>query len=420
MMKKLLPLVLAANVAALMAGCGTQSAAPGMNATGAAALTASEATLARRLVVGFKAMPSARAIAELESTHQVKQVKALAKVAMVVFETQGDVTATRQALLAAPNVQFVESELLPKQEPYKAVPVNVRPRQDGSKADPLRAQQWGLDKMNVPAVWASYGTRLKTVTVALVDTGVDLKHPDLQGVLVEGANFDKPGTPPQDEAGHGTMTAGCIAAVANNGQGVAGVAPNAKIMPLKVGNSASSVVEAMMYAADHADMISMSLSFKPTMSEYPAAVETTRRAAEYVMSKGVPMVCSMGNTGTSSKNVPSFFAGKEVPGLIAVGATDKNDRVTSFSTFGDWTSVSAPGAGIVTTAMGGQYKAVDGTSFSTPLTAGVVALMLGNGASKDPTAIKAKLQSTALDIETPGYDIKAGAGRVDALKAVTL
>lgn len=418
MMKKLLPLVLAANVAALIAGCGTQSAAPGMSATGARALSASEATLARRLVVGFKAMPSAQAIAELESTHQVKQVKAIAKVAMVVFEAQGDVSATRKALLAAPNVQFVESELLPKQEPYKAVPVNVRPRQDGSKADPLRAQQWGLDKMNVPAVWGAYGAKLKTVTVALVDTGVDLKHPDLQGVLVEGANFDKPGTPPQDEAGHGTMTAGCIAAVANNGQGVAGVAPNAKIMPIKVGNSASSVVEAMMYAADHADMISMSLSFKPNMSEYPAAVETTRRAAEYVMSKGIPMVCSMGNTGTSSKNVPSFFAGKEVPGLIAVGATDKNDRVTSFSTFGDWTSVSAPGAGIVTTAMGGQYKAVDGTSFSTPLTAGVVALMLGNGAAKDPAAIKAKLQSTAVDIETPGYDAKAGAGRVDALKAV--
>jgi subtilisin family serine protease len=337
---------------------------------------------------------------------------------MVVFETQGDVGATRKALLAAPNVAFVESELLPKQEPYKSVPVNVRPRQDGSKADPLRKDQWALDKMGVERVWAEVGTKLKPITVALVDTGVDLKHPDLQGVLVEGANFDKPGTPPQDEAGHGTMTAGCIAAVANNGQGVAGVAPNAKIMPVKVGNSASSVVEAMMWAADHGDMISMSLSFKPNMSEYPAAVETTRRAAEYVMSKGVPMVCSMGNTGTSSKNVPSFFAGKEVPGLIAVGATDKNDRVTSFSTFGNWTSVSAPGASIVTTSMGGQYRAVDGTSFSTPLTAGVVALMLGHGQAKDPAAIKAKLQKTAVDIEAPGYDDKAGAGRVDAFRAV--
>jgi subtilisin family serine protease len=214
------------------------------------------------------------------------------------------------------------------------------------------------------------------------------------------------------------MTAGCIAAVANNGIGVAGVAPNAKVLPIKVGNSASSVVDAMIYAADHSDMISMSLSFKPNMDEYPTAVETTRRAAEYVMGKKIPMVCSMGNTGTSSKNVPSYFAGNSVPGLIAVGATDKNDKVTSFSTYGNWTSVSAPGAKIMTTAKGGGYSAVDGTSFSTPLTAGVVALMLGHGAPKDPAAIKKILQETAVDIDAPGYDDKAGAGRVDAFRAV--
>jgi len=254
--------------------------------------------------------------------------------------------------------------------------------------------------------------------VAVVDTGVDLKHPDLQGVLVEGYNAAAPGTPPQDGQGHGTMTAGCVGAVANNGIGIAGVAPNAKIMPVKVGNSASSIVDAMIWAADHADMITMSLSIKPGMADYPAAIETTKRAAEYVMSKNVPMVCSMGNTGTMSKNVPSAFAGVEVPGLIAVGASDVNDKITSFSTFGPWTSVAAPGANIITTAMGGAYKAVDGTSFSTPLTAGVVALMLGNGQAKNPAGIKARLQSTAVDIGAPGVDDKAGAGRIDAAKAV--
>jgi subtilisin family serine protease len=416
-LKTLLPLVVAANIVALT-GCAAPAVQTGLTANSDASYGASAATLAKRFVVGFKAMPNAAAIAGIEKAASVSQVKAINKVAMVVFESKGDAKAARQALMAQPGVSFVESELLPPLEPYKAVTVNVRPRQDGSKVDPLRKDQWGLDTMGVPKVLAEAGDSLKPVTVALIDTGVDLKHPDLQGVLVEGANFDQPGTPPQDGAGHGTMTAGCIAAVANNGQGVAGVAPNAKIMPIKVGNSASSVVEAMMWAADHGDMISMSLSFKPNMSEYGVAVETTRRAAEYVMSKGVPMVCSMGNTGSSSKNVPSFFAGSEVPNLIAVGATDKNDRVTSFSTYGNWTSVSAPGAGIMTTSMGGGYKAVDGTSFSTPLTAGVVALMLGHGAKKDPAAIKAKLQSTAVEIEGKGYDDKAGFGRVDAYRAV--
>jgi thermitase len=137
-----------------------------------------------------------------------------------------------------------------------------------------------------------------------------------------------------------------------------------------------------------------------------------------VMSKKVPMVCSMGNTSSSSKNVPSYFAGNDVPGLIAVGATDKTDKVTSFSTWGNWTTVSAPGKDIMTTNMGGKWGAVSGTSFSTPLTAGVVALMLGHGAAKDPATIKAILTKTALDIEAPGYDEHAGFGRVDAFKAV--
>ncbi|MEB3222386.1 MAG: S8 family serine peptidase [Candidatus Sericytochromatia bacterium] len=403
--------------AALLAGCGASGLTPMGSAVTSQGAEASKAVLAQRLIVGFKKSADKAQLAQAEKASGTKAVKAMPKVAMAVFETRGEVKAARQALLALPTVAFVEAELLPEMEPVKAVNVSVRPRQDGSKADPLRKDQWYLETMGVPSVWAA-GRATKSVTVAVVDTGVDLKHPDLQGKLVPGWNAADPASPPQDGQGHGTMCAGLVGAVADNAIGIAGVAPNAKIMPVKVGNSASSVVDAMIWAADHADMITMSLSFKPNMSEYPTAVQTTKRAAEYVMSKGVPMVCSMGNTGSSSKNVPSAFAGNEVPNLIAVGATDRNDKVTSFSTYGNWCSVSAPGAGIITTAMGGGYKAVDGTSFSTPLTAGVVALMLGAGVEKSPEVIKKRLQATALDIGAPGYDDKAGAGRVDAAKAV--
>jgi subtilisin family serine protease len=403
--------------AALLAGCGATGLTPMGTATTSYGAEASKAVLAQRLIVGFKKAADKAQIAQAEKASGTKAVKMMPKVAMAVFETRGDLKAARQALMGLPAVAFVEAELLPEMEPVKAVNVTVRPRQDGSKVDPLRKDQWYLETMGVPTVWAA-GRASKSVTVAVVDTGVDLKHPDLQGKLVPGWNAADPSAPPQDGQGHGTMCAGLVGAVADNALGIAGVAPNAKIMPVKVGNSASSVVDAMMWAADHADMITMSLSFKPNMSEYPTAVQTTKRAAEYVMSKGVPMVCSMGNTGSSSKNVPSAFAGNEVPNLIAVGATDRNDKVTSFSTFGNWCSVSAPGASIITTSMGGGYKAVDGTSFSTPLTAGVVALMLGAGVEKDPGVIKKRLQSTAVDIGAPGYDDKAGAGRVDAAKAV--
>lgn len=399
-----------------LAGCGMQTMAPGMGTTTEArGVEASKAVLAKRFVVGFSAMPTAAEVLKLEATTGTKMVKSLKKVRMAVFETQGDYEKTGAALKAAKNVQFVESELLPEREPLKFQAVKTQIRQGGG--DPNRDKQYYLDLMGIPQVWSSNRVQ-KEVVVAVVDTGVDLKHPDLQGALVPGYNVANPSKPPQDDAGHGTMCAGLVGAVANNGQGIAGVAPNAKIMPVKVGNSASSVVEAMMYAADHADMITMSLSFKPNMSEYGTAVETTRRAAEYVMSKNKPMVCSMGNTSSSSKNVPSYFAGKEVPGLIAVGATDAKDKVTSFSTYGPWTSVSAPGSRIMTTTNGGGYGLTDGTSFSTPITAGVVALMLGAGQDPTPAAIKAKLQQTAVDIETPGYDDKAGAGRVDAARAV--
>jgi subtilisin family serine protease len=400
---------------AILAGCGAQTFAP-VAAIAPSGVTpryeAAAATLGKRLLVGFKSAPTAAQLKQVEATG-AKTVKSLKQLAMIVVESS-NTKATRQSLLKVQGVQFVEAELLPELEPVQFRQVASKTSRGG---DPLRDQQWGLDNMEVPKVWAA-APNLKTVRVAVVDTGVDLNHPDLKGVLLPGANFDQPGQPPQDEAGHGTMTAGCVGAIAGNGIGIAGVAPNAKIVPVKVGNSASSVCEAMIWAADNADMITMSLSFKPNMSEYPTAVESTKRAAQYVMNKKIPMICSMGNTGTSSKNVPSYFAGNEVPGLVAVGATDKADKVTSFSTFGNWTSVSAPGKDIMTTNMGGKWGAVSGTSFSTPLTAGVVALMLGKGIPADPAAIKAKLQKTALDIEAPGYDDKAGAGRVNAFKAV--
>jgi subtilisin family serine protease len=399
-----------------LAGCGrTAFTTPSaqMLPTG---VEASKAVLAKRLVVGFASMPSASTLSGLEKAHGIKVVKQFAPLGLAVVETKEPI-ATRKALLAVNGVQFVEGELLPELEMPRVTQVRELPRQGRGTEDPMYKDQWHFPNMGAPKVWAAL-PNLKTVTVAVVDTGCDLEHPDLKGNLVPGWNAAAPGTPPSDQAGHGTMTAGCVGAIANNGIGVRGMAPNAKLMPVKVGNSASSVVEAMIWAADHADMITMSLSFKPNMTEYPVAVESTKRAANYVMSKKVPMVCSMGNTGSSSKNVPSYFAGNEVPGLIAVGATDAKDKVTSFSTYGNWTSVSAPGSKILTTAMGGKYGAVDGTSFSTPLTAGVVAMMLGNGHAKDPAAVKATLQKTALDIETPGYDDKSGAGRVDAAKAV--
>ncbi|MBM3274914.1 MAG: S8 family serine peptidase [Candidatus Sericytochromatia bacterium] len=403
-----------------LAGCGIPVVGQGnlaLRGTEDGMVEASKATLAKRLIVGFSTAPSKTALSQIEKSTGTKHVKSIRNVRMSVFEASGDVRKARKALLSTKGVDFVEGELLPEREPIKMQMEPLLSLGITDDGDPNRKDQWYLDTIGAPKVWEAAGT-LKPVIVGLVDTGVDLEHPDLKPILVEGWNAADPGKPPMDEAGHGTMTAGCVAAVHNNGQGIAGVSNNAKIKPVKIGNSASSMVEAMMWAADNSDMISMSLSWKPGMPDYPGVVESTKRAAEYVMGKNVPMACSMGNTGNSQRNVPSAFAGKEVPNLIAVGATDNSDKVTSFSTYGPWTTVSAPGRSIMTTTMRGRYSRVDGTSFSTPITAGVMAMMLGKGMAKDPAVIRTKLMNTAVDIEAPGQDDKAGAGRIDAFRAV--
>ncbi|MBM3258257.1 MAG: S8 family serine peptidase [Candidatus Sericytochromatia bacterium] len=404
-------------LAVTLVGCGVQTpAVTGMKQD--TSLMGARAVFARRLIVGFKDGSTAARSAALVQGAGVASVKKMPRLAMEVFEVQGDLARARQRLASLPGVSFVESELMPEVDiPVQQEAVALPGFRANADSDPNRKDQWYLDTMGIPQIWAEAGN-LKTVKVAVVDTGVDLKHPDLQGVLEEGANFAQPGRPPQDGQGHGTMTAGLVGAIANNGKGIAGVAPNSRIVPVKVGNSASSVCEAMLWAADNADMITMSLSFKPNMAEYPTAVQATKRAAEAVMAKGTPMACSMGNTGTTSKNVPSAFAGNEVPDLIAVGATDNKDRVAEFSTRGSWCSVSAPGVNIMTLKMGGGYGTTNGTSFSTPITAGVMALMLGRGIERSPKVLKERLVSTAIDIDAPGQDPNAGAGRVDAYKAV--
>jgi subtilisin family serine protease len=187
---------------------------------------------------------------------------------------------------------------------------------------------------------------------------------------------------------------------------------------MKVSWTASSIAESMVWAADHADLISMSLSVKPAGSEYGLAKESLLRAARHVVAEEVPMVCSTGNTATHSANAPAAFAGNEVPDLIAVGATNTSDWVARFSTTGPWVSVVAPGVQIMTMQKGGGTTRNNGTSFATPLTAAVVALILGTGHARKPASIKATLLSMARDLDAPGRDDRSGFGLVDAGRAV--
>jgi subtilisin family serine protease len=271
-------------------------------------------------------------------------------------------------------------------------------------------EQWSLTQasdqdIDAPEAWqVGLGTG---AVVAVIDTGVDATHPDLVGRVLEGRDFSGSGTPATvDRVGHGTHVASLVA---GNGTSLAGVAPDARILPLKVfrdsasGFSMSGYVSAIRYAADQgADVINISLGCGGTTSCFSQA---ELDALTYATSRGVVVVAAAGNgdrTGNGMDNdgptTPDFPSGYELPGLISV---------TSSTRFGDWSTwsnygrasvdLAAPGEAILVAAPGATHRAVTGTSFSAPLVAGAVALL----AAKDQAATGDDLASRILTSAVP-------------------
>lgn len=323
--------------------------------------------------------------------------------------------------------------------------------------DPLRDKLYGLDQVHAEQAWAD--NRGEGVVVAVVDTGVDLGHPDLAGRLVPGADFvcgDQTGScgdgswKGQDGVGqesdvHGTHVSGTIAANADNGIGVAGVAPEAKVMPIKVLEDGSGtnedIAEGIRYAADHgADVINLSLGGLPGTQIFSIlGLDTTMKdAIQYARDKGTLTVAAAGNTSTLLCNDPAFSSDS-----ICVGATDKNEMKSYFSELPvklSGTGVAAPGGSgrllggdcsedILSTVPRGtgtdecgegkDYAAFAGTSMATPHVAGVAAILFGQGRSM--ANVEQAILSTSrhpLLGTRGGYSALYGRGIVDAEAAV--
>jgi type VII secretion-associated serine protease mycosin len=295
------------------------------------------------------------------------------------------------------------------------VPVRVAAAPTGS--DPLRPQQYGLAKIKAPSAWAR--ATGAGVTVAVIDTGVDAEHPDLAGKVLTGYDVLK-GTAggTTDGNGHGTHVAGIIGAVTGNGAGVAGVAPDAEILPVRVFGSdgagfMSDVAEGIVWAADHgADVINLSLGS-------PSKLTALTEAVTYARNKGATVVAAAGNERADGSPV-SYPAADA--GVIAVAATDANDRVTKFSNAGSYVDLAAPGSAVLSTyptaLTGGEYAAMSGTSMASPQVAGVVALLEGYRAALTPYQIEAILKASAVDLGKAGFDNDHGYGRIDAVAAL--
>lgn len=269
--------------------------------------------------------------------------------------------------------------------------------------DPLISRQYHLRRVRAFDGWTE--ARGKAQIIAVLDTGVDDEHPDLKGRVVEGIDLVDPDTKPRDRNGHGTFVAGIAVALAGNKEGGAGVAPRAKVMPVRVlddeGFGTSDVVaDGIRWATRNgADVINLSLADVPGQEQAPTSLITTdveleiRRAAL----EGVVVVAAAGNDGTEETPYS-----RDLPALI-VGASDSEDRVWKHSNRDDDT-LFAPGVKMVSTYVGDPYAIADGTSFATPVVAAGAALLLQEGLEADE--VREKLIETA-------RPLGIGVGRVD-------
>ena len=274
--------------------------------------------------------------------------------------------------------------------------------------DPYYPNGWHLPKINTPQAWGD--SQGAGITIAILDSGVDSNHPDLAAKMVPGWNFYDNNSNTADVRGHGTKVAGAAAAITDNNTGVAGVAGQSRIMPIRVSNSNgrgswSAISQGLTWAADNGARVA-NLSFLGVTSS-----SSTRSAAQYMKNKGGLVAVSGGNTGTLENYTVTTS-------MIPVSATDTNDNRTSWSSYGDYVMLTAPGAGIWTSTIGGGYGAVSGTSFSSPITAGVIALMMAANPKMRNTDIENALFNTAVDLGAVGRDPYYGYGRVDAAAAV--
>lgn len=388
------------------------------------------------LIVKYRDSADSAAVTALRANHGLVSRLRLQRGRMELLGLPA-VTDVRQAIALLrdnPAIEYAEPNFLR----YKAA---VTPN------DTYFGQQWGLSNtgqpnfvstgpagtpggdLNAVQLWDLDGngvpdhTGRGTVTVAVVDDAIDTGHEDLAANMVAGYNFVNNNTDPTPASStetHGTAVAGCVAAVGNNGIGVSGAAWNEKIMPLKFGYDVASEVRAFEYARDHGAKIVNASFGGPSYSqaEYDGINELNVA--------GIALVTSAGNENSNTDLAgASYPANYQLPNVIAVAATNRQDGIASFSSYGPVTvPVAAPGLQIVTTGVGNTYttNGVSGTSFASPYVAGIAALILDYIPSASVSEIKARLiegSVAGLNTAFPASDRSAG-GRLDGARALSL
>lgn len=331
-------------------------------------------------------------------------VKQLPLVHGAVCEFRNPKVAT--ALSAHSQVHRVDDDLTVSAYPCTR-PLTLRPK--AVPPQPPETLPWGVARIFAPAVWqGSPPDEGGGVDVAVLDTGADLTHPDLSPNLAAGVNILDPRRPPRDDNGHGTHVSGIVAAALNQ-LGVVGVAPKARIRPVKVldrdgGGSLSDIVAGLDWCVRNGIRVA-NLSLGS-----PQGNATFADAVARASSAGVVLVAAAGNEGPYPETVgyPARY-----PQVIAVAATTQQDVVAEYSSRGPEVDLAAPGDQITSTWPGGEYRESSGTSMAAPHVSGVVALMLAEEPRLFPAQVKARLQEGAKPLAAEPPEAQ-GAGLVDA------
>lgn len=387
------------------------------------------------ILVQFKPEAATNAVDAITRAMDMERVRYFEQIDVGVYKIPaGQVAQTVDALGAYGEVAFAEPNYIRR---TAFVP-----------NDPRYSEQWGFPKINAPAAWdITLGS--SDVIVAVIDTGIDQDHPDLTNQRwintdeIDGNDIDDdnngyvddrfgydffgnalfgiipPGeaaedNDPEDDMGHGSHTAGTVAAATDNSTGVAGTASGCRVMVVRalgtilgIGYS-SDIINAMFYATDNgAHVISMSLgSTAFSMAELTAAV--------YAENNDVLVVAAAGNGGNTQMNYPAGY-----PTVLSVSATTSADALASFSTRGANIDVAAPGVGILSCDLGAGYATQQGTSMACPHVAGLSALIRSHFPTTTAAQVRQMVRNGATDLGANGWDPNFGDGRIDALGALT-
>jgi thermitase len=353
-----------------------------------------------RLLVQFQPGTSLNDMAQVHKREGAKVETTLSQIGVqVVTIPQGQKGSKMASYRTQKEVRYVEVDSV-------AQAVDV-------PNDPSFNVQWDMTKVQASQAWGiTKGSQ--NVIIAILDTGIDVNHPDLAGKVVSSINFTDSSTAYANGQSHATHVAGIAAAATNNGVGIAGLGRNSSLMNVKVlGDNGygyySWIAQGIIWAADHgADVINLSLGGS-------SASPTLQNAVNYAWNKGVVVVAAAGNNGSTVPFYPAAYTN-----CISVAATDYNDALASWSNHGSWVDVAAPGVSIYSCIPGSQYGYMSGTSMASPHVAGLCGLVFsvasdtnGNGRINDEvkSAVEASCNKVGIDVVS---------GRINAYRAVQL